>query len=83
MYSDIPQISKNGLDGRTTARRTVRKEEIVMKMDDEMRKNEVKRVITCKMEDIASLVVNSGYTVTIRPTKDGAKITSHKEKIVK
>lgn len=54
-----------------------------MKMDDEIRKNEVKRVITCKMEDIASLVANSGYTVTIRPTRDGAKITSHKEKIVK
>ena len=54
-----------------------------MKIDDEMRKNEVKRVITCKMEDIASLVANSGYTVTIRPTTDGAKITSHKEKIVK
>lgn len=54
-----------------------------MKMDDEMRKNEVKCVITCKMEDIASLVVNSGYTVTIRPTKDGAKITSHKEKVMK
>lgn len=54
-----------------------------MKMDYEMKKNEVKRVITCKMEDIASLVVSSGYTVTIRPTKDGAKITSHKEKIVK
>lgn len=55
----------------------------VIKMKDEMRKNEVKRVITCKMEDIASLVANSGYTVTIRPTKDGAKITSHKEKVMK
>lgn len=26
--------------------------------------------------------VSSGYTVTIRPTKDGIKITCHKEKTI-
>lgn len=34
-----------------------------------------------KEDEIAHLIAN-GYTITIRPVKDGVKITSHKEKVV-
>ena len=41
----------------------------------------IKDQISEKDKDMARLIA-SGYTVTIRPTKDGIKITSHKEKVV-
>lgn len=44
--------------------------------------NEIKKEINDMSDRISNCVVN-GFTVTIRPTKDGVKITSHKEKAVK
>lgn len=37
--------------------------------------------IISKVGEIADLV-NRGFTVTIRPSKDGIKITKHKEKVI-
>lgn len=42
---------------------------------------QIKADIAAKEENIAKLI-SSGYTVTIRPVKDGIKVTSHKEKVV-
>ena len=44
--------------------------------------NEIKKEIDEISERISNCVAN-GFTVTIRPAKDGVKITSHKEKVVK
>lgn len=41
----------------------------------------ISRQILIKEQEIAKLLA-SGYTVTIRPVKEGVKITSHKEKVV-
>lgn len=42
----------------------------------------IRERITKESEGIAKLIVK-GYTVTIRPTRGGVKITSHKEKEIK
>lgn len=44
--------------------------------------NEIKKEINDMSDRISNCVAN-GFTVTIRPMKDGVKITSHKEKVVK
>ena len=42
----------------------------------------IKENILMNVDRMAKLA-ESGYTVTIRKIKDGVKITSHKEKVVK
>lgn len=50
-----------------------------------MAENDFKAVISHEIEVKAQIIAESiskGYTVTIRPTKDGIKVTSHKEKTI-
>ncbi len=50
-------------------------------MADNTAINQIKAFISDKQTNIAKLI-SEGFTVTIRPVKDGVKITSHKEKTV-
>lgn len=47
-----------------------------------IKQGDIKEEITHLAEKMSSCI-SKGFTVTLRPTKDGVKITSHKEKIVK
>lgn len=50
-----------------------------------MSENDLKALISHEIDSKAQVIadnITKGYTVTIRPTKDGIKITSHKEKTI-
>lgn len=51
-------------------------------MDKSGEEVKIKENILMNLERMVQLV-ESGYTVTIRKIKDGVKITSHKEKVLK
>jgi hypothetical protein len=51
-------------------------------MDKSGEEMKIKENILMNLDRMAQLA-ESGYTVTIRKIKDGVKITSHKEKVLK
>jgi hypothetical protein len=51
-------------------------------MDKSGEEMKIKENILMNLDRMAQLA-ESGYTVTIRKIKDGVKITSHKERVVK